>query len=159
MVDWCQQEKSPDFMENLPAESSGSKQEKRGKGMMNFALRSIFVRTCKWLFTCRNILRHGASGFTSPPKEVMFQIFIALKNLTLWHGMNPRTLTLMASALNLSPSGRHTWRDQSKEICTYLYEYVFHFPKSVLVLPETVDFLAHKIFKDPENCFSHSDTD
>jgi hypothetical protein len=29
---------------------------------------------------CREILRHGSDGFTSTPKEVMLQIFIALKN-------------------------------------------------------------------------------
>jgi hypothetical protein len=32
----------------LPAESSGSKQEERAKGIMNSALWSIFVHTCKW---------------------------------------------------------------------------------------------------------------
>jgi hypothetical protein len=31
-------------------------------------------------FTCRKILRHGTSGFTSHPKEGMVRIFIALKN-------------------------------------------------------------------------------
>jgi hypothetical protein len=32
----------------LPAESSGTKQEKRAKGMMNLAFRRIFYGTCKW---------------------------------------------------------------------------------------------------------------
>jgi hypothetical protein len=27
--------------------------------------------SCKWFFTCRKILRRGASGFTSPPKEAL----------------------------------------------------------------------------------------
>jgi hypothetical protein len=30
-------------------------------------------------FTCRKILRHGTSGFTSNPKEGLLRIFIALK--------------------------------------------------------------------------------
>jgi hypothetical protein len=30
-------------------------------------------------FTCRKILRHGASGFASPQKEGVLRIFIALK--------------------------------------------------------------------------------
>jgi hypothetical protein len=31
------------------------------------------------LLTCRKILRHGTSGFTSHPKESVLRIFIALK--------------------------------------------------------------------------------
>jgi hypothetical protein len=34
----------------LPAESYGNKQQERAKGMINMALRSIFVHTCKWFF-------------------------------------------------------------------------------------------------------------
>jgi hypothetical protein len=34
----------------------------------------------KIFFSCRNILRHGTSGFTSHPKEGVLRIFIALKN-------------------------------------------------------------------------------
>jgi hypothetical protein len=33
--------------------------------------------------TCRKILRNGAGGFTSSPKEVVLWIFIALKNPSL----------------------------------------------------------------------------
>jgi hypothetical protein len=43
----------------LPKVSSGSMQEERGNVIMNLALRSIFVHTCKWYFTCRKMLRHG----------------------------------------------------------------------------------------------------
>jgi hypothetical protein len=38
--------------------------------------------------TCRKILRHWTSGFTSHPKEVVLRIFIALKNPTPWPGSN-----------------------------------------------------------------------
>jgi hypothetical protein len=46
--------------------------------ILNLALQSIFVHISKECLTCRKILRHGADGCTSPPKEVMLQIFIAL---------------------------------------------------------------------------------
>jgi hypothetical protein len=45
--------------------------------MINFAFLSIF-HASKGSLTCRKILRHGASGFTFPPKEGVQQIFIAL---------------------------------------------------------------------------------
>jgi hypothetical protein len=44
-------------------------------------------------------LRLGTDGFTSPPKEVVFQIFIALKNLSLSVGIE---------LANLGSSGEHT---------------------------------------------------
>jgi hypothetical protein len=48
MVEWCRHRKIPDSStrapwQNLPAKSTGSKQEERAKGMMNLALRSIFL--------------------------------------------------------------------------------------------------------------------
>jgi hypothetical protein len=57
----------------LLAESSGSKQEERAKGMMNLASRSFLFILANY-FTCHIILRHGTSGFTSPPKEGMLLI-------------------------------------------------------------------------------------
>jgi hypothetical protein len=36
--------------------------------------------------TFGKILRHGADGFTSPPKEVVLRIFIALKNKKIRNG-------------------------------------------------------------------------
>jgi hypothetical protein len=32
----------------------------------------IFVHTCKWLFTCRKILRHGASEYISPCRNACY---------------------------------------------------------------------------------------
>jgi hypothetical protein len=58
---------------------SGSKQEEWAKGVMNLALK-YFCSYLQVIFTCHKILLHGASGFTSPPKEAMLQIFIAFKN-------------------------------------------------------------------------------
>jgi hypothetical protein len=56
-------------------------------------------------FTCK-ILLHGASGFTSPPKEGVLQIFIALKSPSPPPGLNPRTLGPMASTLTITPPRR-----------------------------------------------------
>jgi hypothetical protein len=37
-----------------------------------------FFHTSQGSLTCHKILRHGTDGFTSPPKEVVLQIFIVL---------------------------------------------------------------------------------
>jgi hypothetical protein len=37
----------------------------------------------KGSLTCRKILRHGADGFTSPPRKVVLRIFIPLDNPSL----------------------------------------------------------------------------
>jgi hypothetical protein len=42
--------------------------------------------------TCCNILRHGADGFTSRPKEVVLPIFISLKNTLSSAGFKPAKL-------------------------------------------------------------------
>jgi hypothetical protein len=60
-------------------QSSGSKQVKQAKGMMNLTLRSMFVHTWKRFFTCRKILRLQASGFNSPRKEGVLRILSLLK--------------------------------------------------------------------------------
>jgi hypothetical protein len=57
-----------------------AKQEEPVKDM-NFVLRSIFVHTSKGFLTYRVILRRGAEGFTSPPKEGVLRICIAIKHL------------------------------------------------------------------------------
>jgi hypothetical protein len=51
---------------------------------------SVLVHTPKAIFTCRKILRHGASGFTSQPKKGVLRIFIVLKRPS--PGLNLRTL-------------------------------------------------------------------
>jgi hypothetical protein len=47
---------------------------------------------------CRKILRHGADGFTSPSKEVLLWIFIALTNAS--------SSTVFEPA-NLRSNGKH----------------------------------------------------
>jgi hypothetical protein len=56
--------------------------------------------------TCRKILRHGTSGFTSHPKEGVLWIIIALKNPSPWPGFNPQPLGLVASTLTTTPPRR-----------------------------------------------------
>ena len=48
-------------------------------------------------------LRHGADGFTSPPKEGVLRIFFALKIRRLRPGANPRTWVPKASTLTSRP--------------------------------------------------------
>jgi hypothetical protein len=50
--------------------------------------------------TCRKILRHVTSGFTSPPKEGVLRI------LSPWPGLNLRSLGPVASTLNTTPPRR-----------------------------------------------------
>jgi hypothetical protein len=72
-------------MENLPAESSGSKLEERAKGMMNLALRSTFVHTRQV------ILLHVAKSYEVGlrlSKEGVSRIFITLKSPSSWLGFN-----------------------------------------------------------------------
>jgi hypothetical protein len=58
--------------------------------------------------TCRKILRHGTSGFTSHPKEDVLRIFIALNQTrpSPWPGLNPRPLGPVASTLITTPRRR-----------------------------------------------------
>jgi hypothetical protein len=57
-------------------------------------------------FTCRKILRHGNSGFTSHPKEGVLRIFISFKTPSPWPGSNPQPLGPVASTLTTTPPRR-----------------------------------------------------
>jgi hypothetical protein len=46
----------------------------------------------KGSLTCRKLLRHGADGFTSHPKEVVLRIFLAVKHPLLSAGLEPANL-------------------------------------------------------------------
>ena len=52
-------------------------------------------------------LRHGADGFTSPPKEGVLKIFSPLKIRRLRSGLNPRTWAPKASTLPLDHRSQH----------------------------------------------------
>jgi hypothetical protein len=79
MVERRRQEKTPDSSTRALCQSYEHSHEELGEGN-GFGLRSIFVHTKKWHFSYREILRYGTSGFTSPPKEGVLRILIALKN-------------------------------------------------------------------------------
>jgi hypothetical protein len=69
----------------LHAEPSRSKSGGTGEGNDEFCLAKYFFHT----LICRQILRHAASGFTSPPKEGVLRIFITLKNLSPFAEFQP----------------------------------------------------------------------
>jgi hypothetical protein len=74
----------------------------------NLALQSITFILASY-FTCRKILRHGASGFPSSPKENVLRIFTSLKNPLLLTGLKLQILGTMASTLTITPPRRlHT---------------------------------------------------
>jgi hypothetical protein len=91
---WFVQHSSVAF---LTAESCSSKEGELAKEVMNFVSRSIAFIPYGSL-TCRKILPHGTDGFTSPPKEGVLRIFIALKHPSPLAGFEPR---------NLVSSGKH----------------------------------------------------
>jgi hypothetical protein len=64
-------------LEILPAESSSDKAGGIGKLNYEFYLTRHLCDTSKVSLTFREILRHGANGFTSLPKEGVLRIFIA----------------------------------------------------------------------------------
>jgi hypothetical protein len=72
-------------------------------------LRTQYILYINGSFTCRKILRHGTSGFTSHPKEGVL-IFIALKYIaSAW--FEPATLR---------SNGRHT-NHYTNNVTKYLF--------------------------------------
>jgi hypothetical protein len=53
---------------------------------------SVSISYLKNSLTCRKMSRHGTDGFTSPLKEVVLRISIALKNASLSGGFEPANL-------------------------------------------------------------------
>jgi hypothetical protein len=80
----------------LPAETSG---ESRRNWQRNENFAYQYLKYLKGSFTCRKILGHGTSGFTSHPKEDVLQIFNGLKNPSPRPGFNPLPLGPVASTL------------------------------------------------------------
>jgi hypothetical protein len=87
----------------LPAETSGASRG-NGRKSENFAYQ--YLKYLKGSLTCRKILRHGTSGFTSHPKEGVLRIFIALKDPSPRPNLNPRPLDPVASTLTTTSSRR-----------------------------------------------------
>jgi hypothetical protein len=76
---------------------AGSQETWVRNGGFEFSLRNISIHARKVLLHAVN-LRHVTDGFTSPPKEVVLQIFITLKNPSTSVGIEPA---------NLGSSGEH----------------------------------------------------
>jgi hypothetical protein len=70
--------------------------------MVNLSKEICFVHTSEF----RKIWRNEAHGVTSPHKEVVLRIFMALKNPFPWLGLNPRTLEPVSSTLTITPPMR-----------------------------------------------------
>jgi hypothetical protein len=76
--------------------------KRNGRKEWEFGLAKYFY-SYLWLFACHKILPHGASWFTSPQKESVLRIFIALKNSSPRPGLNPRAFGPMVSTLTITP--------------------------------------------------------
>jgi hypothetical protein len=87
----------------LPVETSGASR-RNGRRSENFAYQ--YLKYLKGFLTCRKVLRHRTSGFTSRPKEGVLRIFIVLKNPSPRRGLNPRPLRPVASTLTSTPPRR-----------------------------------------------------
>jgi hypothetical protein len=74
MVEWYRQGKSTRALWQACQQSSNSK---AGGTRSKLILPYEVFHTLKGFLTCRKIL-HGAGGFTSPPKEIVLWILIAL---------------------------------------------------------------------------------
>jgi hypothetical protein len=69
-----------------------------------FCRRSIFVVLLTlYSLTCRKVLRRGADGFTSPPREFVLPILSPLKFQLPRPGLNARTLGPVASMIIARP--------------------------------------------------------
>jgi hypothetical protein len=58
------------------------------KKMMYLAFKASLFTLQSDFFAYSKLLQHGATGFTSPPKEGILRIFITLKNPLLRLGLN-----------------------------------------------------------------------
>jgi hypothetical protein len=92
---WCIHQSSLLWLHwrHLAAKQGGTGQEMAAKFCPSVCL-SYF----KGSLTCCKILQHRAGSFTSPPKEIVLQIFITLKNPSHSAGFEPT---------NLGSNGKH----------------------------------------------------
>jgi hypothetical protein len=67
--------------------------------------------------TCHKILRHGAGGFTSRPKEVVLRIFIAFKSPSLSAGLESVNLVSNGKYAKATRISCHTVKNKTR-VCT-----------------------------------------
>jgi hypothetical protein len=86
----------------LPAETSwDSRRNGRSEDFLH-----QYLKYLNGSLTCRKILRHGTSGFTSHPKKGVLHFVIALKNTSPRLGLNPRPLGPVANTQTTTPPRR-----------------------------------------------------
>jgi hypothetical protein len=104
---WCQLRKTPNS-NSYQQNNLVANREDAGEGNYLFCLWNNYLIHVEFL-TYGKILRHGASGFTAPPKEGVLPIFIALKSRSSRPGLNTRTFSLVASTLTIIPPRRRLY--------------------------------------------------
>jgi hypothetical protein len=110
---WYQLGINPDLSIRARWQSYQERYMERVGGMDEW-IRILYIQYLwyvKGSLTCRKILRHGTSGFTSYPKEVVLRIFISLKNPSPRPGLKPRSLGTVASALTTTLPRRRVTRE------------------------------------------------
>jgi hypothetical protein len=70
--------KTPELSDSPTSSYLVANQEDVAKEMINVVSRSIFVQTSKGPLTCTVFFQHEADVFSSPSKEGVLRIFIAL---------------------------------------------------------------------------------
>jgi hypothetical protein len=80
-----------------------------GRKEWKFNIAKYFCSYLQVICTCRKILRHGGFSFTSPPKEGVLRIFMALKSPSPRPGFNPlfSVLKVLMFCLYSSPCTFH----------------------------------------------------
>jgi hypothetical protein len=105
---WCRLGITPDLSTRARWQSYQQRHLER-VGWMDEGVRILCFQYLWYVngsFTCRNVLRHGTSGFSSHPKEDVLRIFIALKNPSPRPGLNPRPFCPGVSTLTTAPPRR-----------------------------------------------------
>jgi hypothetical protein len=96
----------------LPAETSGA--SRRNRWSENFVYQ--YLKYLKGSLTCRKILRHGTSSFTSYLKDGVLRIFIALRSSSPRPSLNSRSFGPVTTTLNTTPPIRLCLRKTRKLI-------------------------------------------
>jgi hypothetical protein len=110
---WCRLGITPDLSTRARWQSYQLRHLERVGGM-DEGMRVLFIQYLWYVngsFTCRKILWHGTSGFTSHLKKRVLRTFIALKNPSPRPSINPRPLGPLASTLTTTPPRRHRHPD------------------------------------------------
>jgi hypothetical protein len=89
---------APEFSALVATETPSSEAGRNDDKMpLNFVCQ--YLSCVKGFLTHRKLLRHGANGFTFPPKEVVLLIFIDPKNPSISAGFESAKLGPMASTI------------------------------------------------------------